>query len=68
MSESIKSQAISGFKWSAVSKFYISGAYVVQVAILTRFLAKDDFGLMGIAMLVNAFCSIFANNNLHLCR
>ena len=59
MAESIKSQAISGVKWSAVSKFYTSGVSVVQIAVLTRFLAKDDFGLMGIAVLVNSFCAIF---------
>ena len=59
MSDSIKSQAISGVKWSAVSKIYTSVVSVLQVAILTRFLDKEDFGLMGIAVLVNAFCSIF---------
>ena len=34
---------------------------ILQIAILTRFLAKEDFGLMGIAVLVNAFCSIFVD-------
>ena len=61
MGESIKSQAISGVKWSAVSKIYMTVVAVLQIAILTRFLNKEDFGLMGIAILVNAFCTIFVD-------
>ena len=61
MGKSIKSQAISGVKWSAVSKIYTTAVSVLQVAILTRFLDKEDFGLMGVAVLINAFCSIFVD-------
>lgn len=64
MSNSIKSQAISGVKWSLISKVYSTIVSVLQVAILTRFLAKEDFGLMGIAVLVNSFCNIFMDMGL----
>lgn len=61
MDNSIKSQAFSGVKWSVVSRIYTTIASVLQIAVLTRFLAKEDFGLMGIAVLINAFCSIFTD-------
>ncbi len=61
MNESIKSQALNAVKWSALSKLYVSVVQLTQVAILTRFLAKEDFGLMGIAVLVNIFCGIFVD-------
>ena len=64
MEESIRSQAISCVKWSAVSKIYMTLVSVSQVAILARYLEKEDFGLMGIAVLVNTFCGIFVDMGL----
>ena len=61
MKDSIKKKAVSGVRWSATSKIVLSLVAVLQVAILTRFLEKEDFGLMGIAVLVNMFCTIFAD-------
>ncbi len=61
MGDNIRSQAINGVKWSSFSKVFTSIVQVLQVAILTRFLAKEDFGLIGIAVLVNTFCGIFAD-------
>ena len=57
----LKKQAITGVKWTAISKTYSSIIFVLQIAILTRFLSKDDFGIMGIAVLFNTFCNIFVN-------
>lgn len=57
----IKTKAFSGVKWTAISKTYQSVVAILQVAILTRFLSKEDFGVMGIALLLNSFCSIFVD-------
>ncbi len=60
----LKSAAISGVKWNVVSRAYSALAKMLQVAILARFISKEDFGLMGVAVLVNAFCMVFADMGL----
>ena len=57
--ESIRSGVFSGVKWNTYSNVFAAVIRVLQVAILTRFLEKSDFGLMGIAILFNHFCDIF---------
>lgn len=61
MDRTIKSQAISGLKWSAISKIITSLVSLIQVSVLARYLSKEDFGLIGIAILVNGFCGIFTD-------
>ena len=61
---SIKHEALSGIKWSSVSTVYVALMKVLQVAILARYLDKEDFGLMGLAVLVNTFCLIFVDMGL----
>jgi len=63
MSE-LKSAAISGVKWNVLSRAYSVLVKILQVAFLTRFLAKEDFGLMGVAILVNSFCLVFTDMGL----
>ena len=63
MSE-LKSAAISGVKWNVISRAYSALAKMLQVAILTRFISKEEFGLMGVAILVNSFCTVFADMGL----
>ncbi len=48
-----------GVKWTTISAIFTAIAKLAQVAILTRFLSKADFGLIAIALLVNSFCAIF---------
>lgn len=60
MSE-LKSAVISGLKWNTSSRIYTAFVKVVQVAILTRFISKEEFGLVGVALLVNSFCLVFAD-------
>ena len=60
MSE-LKTAAISGVKWNMISRAYSALARMLQVAILTRFISKEEFGLMGVALLVNSFCMVFAD-------
>lgn len=63
MSE-LKAAAISGVKWNIISRVYKALAKVLQVAILARFITKEEFGLMGVAILVNSFCLVFADMGL----
>ena len=60
----LKDHAISGVKWQTISTIYSTIVRVLQVAVLARFLDKSDFGLMGIAVLVNSFCSIYSDMGL----
>lgn len=57
----LKSAAISGVKWNVISRAYSALAKMLQVAILTRFISKEEFGLLGVALLVNSFCMVFAD-------
>lgn len=61
---SIKYEALNGVKWSSVNTVYVALMKVLQVAILARYLNKEDFGLMGLAVLVNTFCMIFVDMGL----
>ncbi len=63
MSE-LKKAAISGVKWNTISHIYSALAKILQVAILARFISKEDFGLMGIAILINSFCMVFSEMGL----
>ncbi len=60
----LKTAAISGVKWNVISRAYSALAKILQVAILARFITKGEFGLMGIAVLVNSFCMVFADMGL----
>lgn len=54
-------QAISGLKWASVEKFGRAGFQLLQISILTRFLPKEAFGLIAIALVVIGFSNIFAD-------
>lgn len=60
----LKTAAISGVKWNAISRAYSALAKMLQMIILARFITKDEFGLMGVAVLVNSFCLVFADMGL----
>ena len=57
----LKQQALSGVKWQTTSTVYSSVVKILQVAVLARLLHKADYGPMGIAELVNSFCSIYVD-------
>ena len=44
--------AINGVKWTSLSAVVNACAKLGQISILTRFLRKEDFGLIAIAVLV----------------
>jgi PST family polysaccharide transporter len=56
---SLSQSAVSGVKWSSVSRFSQIGMQFVTIAILARLLTPDDFGLVGMAVVVIGFVAIF---------
>lgn len=58
---SIKDTAITGIKWQSISAAFVSVAKLLQVVIITRFIEKEELGLIGIAILLNGFCTIFVD-------
>jgi O-antigen/teichoic acid export membrane protein len=56
--------AFNGIKWTSASTFGRSLFQLLQVAILTRFLPKEDFGLVAMAMFVINFSNIFTDMGL----
>ena len=52
---------MNGGKWITVSTAISTGFQFVQVAILARLLAPDDFGLVSVSNLILAFFQVFAN-------
>lgn len=49
----------SGVKWTSVSAVFSSLAKLGQIVILTRFLTKEDFGIIGISLMCINFAEIF---------
>lgn len=59
-----KNTAISGVKWTTVDKVGKAVFQLLQVAILTRFLPKEAFGLVAMAVVVIGFTNIFVDMGL----
>lgn len=55
----LKTNAISGVMWTALSTVAITVIQLAQLAILARFLSPRDFGLMAIMMVVIGFSQAF---------
>lgn len=60
----IKKIAASGVKWTTLSSVVSSLVKLTQVAILTRYLTKADFGIIAIAILFISFTRIFLDMGL----
>lgn len=56
---SLKKQTYKGLKWTTASSLVFAAVQLLQVVVLTRFLEKEDFGLMAIILVVNGFVNIF---------
>lgn len=56
---SLKSQAISGVKWTTASTAVTTLLQLLQLAILARFLDPSAFGLMALVMVVIGFSQAF---------
>ncbi len=58
---SLKKQAASGVKWTALSTSITTGLQFLKFAILARILGPEAFGLMGMVMVVIGFAQAFAD-------
>ncbi|GAB2588025.1 MOP flippase family protein [Spirosoma areae] len=54
-------KAMNGVKWITISTVTSTLFQFVQVAVLARILAPDDFGIVSISNLIIAFFQVFAN-------
>ena len=55
----LKVKAVAGVKWTSISSVLVALLQLGQMAILARYLAPIDFGLMAIVMVVVGFSSLF---------
>ncbi len=58
---SLKKQALSAARWTTLAMLGKAGLQFVQLAVLARFLAPGDFGLMALVGAVILFTQIFAD-------
>ncbi|WP_458628875.1 MOP flippase family protein [Winogradskyella sp. PC D3.3] len=56
---SVKKKAIAGVKWTTLSTIVIAITSIVKLSVLTRYLDKEDFGLMALVTVVLGFMSLF---------
>lgn len=56
---SFTQNAVKGIKWSTLASVNNNLVRLAQVAVLTRFLAKEDFGTIAIAVLFIGFTDLF---------
>lgn len=54
-----KASIVSGVKWTSVSSVCSTIAKLLQIIILSRFLSKVDFGIIGVAIMCINFSEIF---------
>jgi O-antigen/teichoic acid export membrane protein len=57
----LKQLAFSAVRWTALATVYRAGLQILQVAILTRLLAPDSFGLMAIITAILSVATIFSD-------
>jgi O-antigen/teichoic acid export membrane protein len=55
----LKRNAASGVKWSTISQAARQGMQFITIIILARLLSPSDFGLMGMALVVIVFVTVF---------
>ena len=56
---SIDKKVIAGTKWNTLATVSIVVVSMIRIAVLTRFLAAEDFGLMALVNVVLGFMSLF---------
>lgn len=58
---SLRKQTLSGVKWTTVASFANVAGSLLRVAVLARYLEKQDFGLMALVLFVLGFTNLFAD-------
>lgn len=61
---SLKQKTISGTKWTTIATIVIAITSIVKLSVLTRFLDKEDFGLMALVNVVLGFMTLFMDMGL----
>lgn len=56
---STNKQLYKGLFWSAIDKFSIAGVQIVLEILMARILVPQDYGLMGMLLVVMSFTKIF---------
>ena len=59
MSNDLKKKAVRGVAWTTISTVVRSIVSLLQISILTKYLSKEDFGIVAIATLFIGFTQIF---------
>jgi O-antigen/teichoic acid export membrane protein len=57
----LKQQAVAGVKWSGTSMGVVTALQFITLVVMARLLSPDDFGLMGMIMVVIGFSQAFAD-------
>lgn len=57
----LRKRTVGGIKWTSISAFYSALIQLLQIAILTRFLDRSDFGIMAIALFVIGISTVFVD-------
>lgn len=57
----LKQKAIDGVKWTSLSNIVVAMLQLLQISVLARYLAPEDFGLMALATVVIGFSRIFSD-------
>lgn len=60
----LRKKAFQGVKWTTIAAIINASVQLIQIAVLTRFLNKEDFGLMAIAVFVIGISQIFLDMGL----
>ena len=65
ISLNIRLKAFTAIRWTASAALFRIIIRLLQVAILARLLAKEDFGLMAMALVAIDFANVFADLGLN---
>lgn len=57
--KSIAQKAVVGVRWSAISQFGRQSILFISTGVLARLLLPQDFGLMGMVLVITGFAAIF---------
>jgi O-antigen/teichoic acid export membrane protein len=60
----LRKAALGGVKWTTISVIVITGANLLKISVLARFLDKSDFGLMALVNFVLGFMNLFMDMGL----
>jgi O-antigen/teichoic acid export membrane protein len=61
---SVGKKTMTGVKWASLAKFTNIGVGILRISILTRFLQKEDFGLIALVYIVVGFAELFMDMGL----